>query len=360
MEMSWLPKRAGHWLFHCHFIAHISPEQHLREAAELPAAIAHLRTLGPDPGSHGSAHRFAFERMAGLMTGIVVSDPEGKGLREDATVTRRRLRLYANAREGYFGKHPAFGYVLQEGGEPPASDSIRIPGTPILLTRDEPVEVTIVSRVPHPISVHWHGMELDSYYDGVPGWSGLRDRIAQAIPPGDSFVVRFTPDRAGTFIYHTHAEEAEQLSSGLYGPLIVLEPGQLYDPGTDRIFLLGWGGPGADAPPFLNGSADPPPVELVRGKTYRFRFINITPSHNQRVRLLRGEDTAEWRRYGKDGAAYPAYQAIAVPADQFLGAGETYDFEMTPVVPELLTLEVTTFLRGGQPPTVMRVPVTVR
>ncbi|MFQ5689897.1 MAG: multicopper oxidase domain-containing protein [Gemmatimonadota bacterium] len=360
MSLGWLPKRPGHWLFHCHFIAHISPEQHLREAAGIEATLAHLEHPGPDPGDHRAAHRSAFAGMAGLMTGILVSDPAGKGLREDETARRRRLRLYANARDGYFGEDPAFSYVLQEGPEPPATDSIRIPGTPIFLTRNEPVEVTVINRIAHPISVHWHGIELDSYYDGVPGWSGLGDRIAPLIAPGDSFVVRFTPNRAGTFIYHTHAEEAEQLSSGLYGPLIVLEPGQVHDPETDRIFLLGWGGPGPEAPPYLNGSAEPPPVELTAGRAHRLRFINITPSNNQMVRLLSGDRVAEWRRVGKDGAGVSNDQAIVGPAEQFLGAGETYDFELTPATAGQLSLEVTTFMRGGRPPVVMKVPVRVR
>ena len=359
MSMSWLPKRAGHWLFHCHFIAHINRDQQLREAAELDAALTQMEHAA-DPGDHRAAHRPAFTGMAGLMTGIIVTDPNRIGLREDDTVERRRLRLYANEREGYFGDDPAFGFILQESPEPPPADSIRIPGTPLLLTRDEPVEVMVLNRVPHPISVHWHGIELDAYYDGVPGWSGLDGRIAPLITPGDSFVVRFTPDRAGTFIYHTHAEEAEQLSSGLYGPLIVLEPGQTYDPETDRIFLLGWGGPGEEAPPILNGSPEPGPVTLAGGVPHRFRFINITPSNNQQIRLLDGEALTEWRRVGKDGAAYPANQAVSVPAEQYMGAGETYDFEVDLTSGESMVLEVTTFLRRGRPPVVMNVPVQVR
>ena len=359
MSMSWLPKRAGHWLFHCHFIAHIAADQQLLEAVQLDAVLSRMEHAA-DPGDHRAAHRPAFSAMAGLITGIIVTDPDGIGLREDETVERRRLRLYANVREGYFGDDPAFGFILQEGPESPTADSIRIPGTPLLMTRDEPVEVLVLNRVPHPISVHWHGIELDAYYDGVPGWSGLGGRIAPLIAPGDSFVVRFTPDRAGTFIYHTHAEEAAQLSSGLYGPLIVLEPGQTYDAETDRIFLLGWGGPGGEAPPILNGNSEPDPVTLAGGVPHRFRFINITPSNNMQIRLLDGEALTEWRRVGKDGAAYPANQAVSVPAQQYFGAGETYDFEVNLASGETLVLEVTTFLRGGRPPVVMNVPVRVR
>ncbi len=359
MALSWLPKRPGHWLFHCHFIAHISPDQHVLDD---PSTIVHgAEGTYPDieDRGHEQLHEHAYQGMAGLMMGVLVRDPEGKGLREDPNAERRQLRIFANARDGYFGDDPGFGYILQEGPEPPALDSIRIPGTPIILTKDEPVEITVLNRTPVPITVHWHGIELDSYYDGIAGWSGAGSRLTPAIAASDSFVVRFTPDRAGTFIYHTHMEESAQLSSGLYAPLIVLEPGEDYDPDTDRIFLMGWGGPGNDAPPFLNGSAAPPPMDLEVGKTYRLRFINITPSNNQDIRLLTGEELSTWRRYGKDGADLAAHQAITVPSEQFLGAGETYDFEISPDQPEDLVLQITTRIPGRENPVTI-VPVRIR
>ena len=45
------------------------------------------------------------------------------------------------------------------------------------------------------------------------------------IAPGDSFTAEFTPPRPGTFIYHSHAHELVQIQGGLYGALIVVEPG---------------------------------------------------------------------------------------------------------------------------------------
>ena len=59
------------------------------------------------------------------------------------------------------------------------------------------------------------------------------------IAPGGSFVVRLTPPRAGTFIYHTHVHDYRQLTSGLYGPLLVVEPGERWDPATDHVVVLG-------------------------------------------------------------------------------------------------------------------------
>jgi len=71
-------------------------------------------------------------------------------------------------------------------------------------------------------------MELDSYYDGVHGWSGSGQQSAPVIEPNGLFTVRFTPPRSGTFIYHTHLHDYRQLPMGLYGPMIVIDPDQSF------------------------------------------------------------------------------------------------------------------------------------
>ncbi|MEX2153780.1 MAG: hypothetical protein WD825_10620 [Gemmatimonadaceae bacterium] len=88
--------------------------------------------------------------------------------------------------------------------------------------------------------------------------------------------VRFTPPRAGTFIYHTHVNEMRQQRAGLSGALLVLEPGARYDPGTDIVLMLST--PRRESEQrtiLLNGSATPAPLELRVGTRYRFRLINI-------------------------------------------------------------------------------------
>ena len=66
------------------------------------------------------------------------------------------------------------------------------------------------------------------------GWGGAGEQMAPPIEPGQAFIARFVPPRAGTFIYHTHWHNFLQLTGGLYGPLIVLQPGQKLDPETDK------------------------------------------------------------------------------------------------------------------------------
>lgn len=98
-----------------------------------------------------------------------------------------------------------------------------IPGAPLVLRRGEPVAIAVVTGSPRPTSIRWQGIELDSYVDGVSGWSGPAGRMTPQVESGDSLLVRFAPPRAGTFIYHSHFDEERQLASGLYGALVVLE-----------------------------------------------------------------------------------------------------------------------------------------
>ena len=119
-----------------------------------------------------------------------------------------------------------------------SSRNLTVPGPPLVLERGRPVEITIINQLHESTTVHWHGMELESYYDGVAGWGARGSEVTPAIEPGRSFRARFTPPRAGTFMYHTHLNDEEQLPAGLYGPLIVLEPRTLFDPSHDCVLML--------------------------------------------------------------------------------------------------------------------------
>jgi FtsP/CotA-like multicopper oxidase with cupredoxin domain len=224
------------------------------------------------------------------------------------------------------------GYLIQDGDAKETADPPPVPGAPLVLTRGEPTEITVVNQLHEQTSVHWHGIELESYSDGVPGWSGDSPQMTPPIPPGGSFVARMTPPRAGTFIYHTHWHDVPQLTSGLYGPLIVVEPGQKFDPAVDKIFIIGREGPDESVSPLLlNGSAQPPPLVLKAGTKYRLRFINIGTNDSVEVVMLPTDGKAtSWRAVAKDGWTLPPHQATLRPASQPITLGEAYDFEFVP------------------------------
>ena len=238
---------------------------------------------------------------------------------------------------------PELGYRLIPPGIDETTVPFTAPGPLLVLTRGEAVAIAVENHLATATTVHWHGIELESYYDGVPGWGNLGPQITPAIQPGETFIARFTPPRAGTFIYHTHLNDYEQLSTGLYGPIVVVEPGRPFDPATDKVFVLSRGGPDDDNDPLLvNGSATPPAQEWRQGVTYRLRFIGITPAPDVEVSMLRGETTLEWHPVAKDGAEFAARRA-PVPALQVVSPGETYDFEFTPAETGVLTLRALLF-----------------
>jgi FtsP/CotA-like multicopper oxidase with cupredoxin domain len=323
MAVTWVPEREGNWLFHCHIGFHAVPDAQLDPPAE-----------------HGHEHYSGDIRqhMAGLVMAITVR-PTGHPAAEVRDQVRR-VRLFVQEGKPRGRAPRAMSFVLQRGDTPPAPDSVDIPGQPLVLTRGEPADVTILNRLSEPTSVHWHGLELESWSDGVAGWSGMGPRVAPAIQPGDSFVARLSQPRAGTFIYHTHLNDFEQLTSGMYGGIVVLEPGQRFDPSTDHLYVAGWDGPDFRIDLVVNGDTLSPPTEFRVGVPHRLRFVNIGMAGRFRFRMLRDSTPVTWRSIAKDGADLPPSQATEGPATVRLGVGETADVLFTPMEPGVYRLEV--------------------
>jgi FtsP/CotA-like multicopper oxidase with cupredoxin domain len=343
ITFAWAPTRPGNWIYHCHFSGHLSS----------------LVSLDNDRGmmDMGALSHHASDRphqMYGLVLGIRVA-PRGPVL-ADRRVPRA-LRLEVREKPHVYGDHAGFAFVLDGTPEASNPDALPAPGSMLLLRRGERVAVTVVNHSQEPASVHWHGIELESYPDGVPGWSGGGSQILPSIAPGDSLTVRFTPPRSGTFMYHSHFNEEQQINSGLYAPIVVLDSGQTFDPETDRVLMFTSAGTVTNVitGPFprtlLNGQAEPPPMDLRAGTTYRFRLIDMTGDQNTIVSLLSGDKPVEWRAVAKDGAALPAHQATMRPATVYFDPGEIYDFEYTPKAAGNLAL------RFGLPPGPPGVPI---
>ena len=316
--MEWVPTRPGNWLVHCHMAGHISPYPVRPESAR-----AHD---GHDPSKH------AQQAMAGLVMGISVDDKRGLGQRAaelDARVQpAQHFRLIAGQR-GPAATWVPRGFVLQRDADP-APDSIEVPGAPLILHRGERTSITVVNRLSEFTAVHWHGMELQGQFDGVSGWSGFGKLTAPLMAPGDSFTVAFTPPRAGTFIYHTHMDEAQQLGNGMYGPLIVLEPGERFDQSTDHPILIGLVVVGDRHVTAINGRQRPDTMELLAGRTHRFRVINIGANNPLFVSLDSASGGERWRIVAKDGASLPPKRIREHAAPQQMGVGEAMDFLWDP------------------------------
>lgn len=322
MSTSWTPL-AGKWIFHCHLVAHFLPEMNLANALAAQPERVH---------EHGANH------MAGLVMGITVT---GQRPTIVSHGRRRKLRLLVRERPAANGLPAGFSYQIEESHKL-TPENVSSSGPPLVLERGRPVEITVVNQLREPTAVHWHGMELESYYDGVAGWGARGDSLTPSIEPGGSFQVRFTPPRSGTFIYHTHMNDHVQLYGGLCGPLIVVEPGTRFDPETDHVFLLNRNGTGElDAARLLNGSPDPPILHWRKGQPNRLRLIAINPNNPGVFSLVGPAGLLQWRAVAKDGAALPSAQAVMKESRQTVFVGETYDFEYQASAPGSVRLEIT-------------------
>lgn len=312
-DMSWTPDRAGNWLFHCHMMVHMMPP----------------RVLYPkDDHSAGHEEHEHTAGMGGLVIGLTVR-PDRNAPTLVAAKDSRKLQLEISENAD---KIPLYRVAVNDPKVVATPDPDQPPhllGPPLVLTRGEETEIEVKNMTTSPTAIHWHGIELESYYDGVPGWTGSGGRLSPPVAPGSSFVARMAPPRAGTFIYHTHWHDRQQLLNGMYGPLIVLEPGQAFDPEHDKIFIVSIG----DYAPFgemmlINGSPGPIPVALKVGTRYRLRFINITVNDSDvRVKLASKQVPVEWKIVAQDGAELPQALQTLAPADVALPVGSTLDVE---------------------------------
>lgn len=105
------------------------------------------------------------------------------------------------------------------------------PGPTIEVVEGDRVRIFVTNRLPEKTSIHWHGQRLPNGMDGV---SGLTQ---PAILPGKTFVYEFVAKRAGTFMYHPHADEMTQMAMGLMGSWIT-HPKDPKFMAVDRDFIF--------------------------------------------------------------------------------------------------------------------------
>ena len=152
-----------------------------------------------------------------------------------------------------------------------------VPGPVLVVRQGDSVVINFTNDGTTPDSIHLHGVhDIPVSMDGVGGIS------QPLVPPGGRFVYRFVADQPGTFIYHSHDDEA-MLDSGLYGAIVV-EPSapRANERGFAHDFLemiSSWQIQSAAENHFtLNGKEYPStrPLEVRAGERFRIRWINIS------------------------------------------------------------------------------------
>jgi FtsP/CotA-like multicopper oxidase with cupredoxin domain len=181
----------------------------------------------------------------------------------------------------------------------------RAPGPPLRLREGRPVSIEVVNAGGYDNLVHWHGLQIPSFYDGAT------EEGSTLIRSGESFVYRFTPRPAGTRWYHSHAMAMTDLNKGTYTGefgFLIVEPAS-GDPGRyDQEVMLAahhWDGAWVSiqdmrkGPPPDNGLevmyhaatlgerllGHGEPIRVKRGQRVLFRLLNASASMNVRLAL---------------------------------------------------------------------------
>jgi FtsP/CotA-like multicopper oxidase with cupredoxin domain len=156
------------------------------------------------------------------------------------------------------------------------------PGPTIEVVEGDRVRIFVTNKLPEHTSIHWHGQRLPNGMDGVNG-------LTQApIPPGKTFVYEFVAQRAGTFMYHPHADEMVQMAMGMMGFWVTHPKDPKFAPvDRDFVFLLN----AYDIDP---GSATPRVMTMLDFNLWTFNSrvfpgIDAMPVHlGDRVRIRIG------------------------------------------------------------------------
>jgi FtsP/CotA-like multicopper oxidase with cupredoxin domain len=170
----------------------------------------------------------------------------------------------------------------------------QVPGPIIEAKQGVPIEIEFTNRLSEPTLIHWHGLRVPASMDGTQA-------TQRPIQPGETFTYKFTPPDAGTFWYHPHANETEQLEKGLYGAFIVRGD---EEPVVDREQILVFDDVNADKAGrlakfggfrerhdgregdirLINGKAEPE-LSIAAGQIERWRIINASSARYIRLSL---------------------------------------------------------------------------
>ena len=243
----------------------------------------------------------------------------------------------------------------------------QIPGPILEFTEGEYAVINVTNKMDVETSIHWHGMLLPNFYDGVPYLS------TPPIEPGHTLKYEFAIKQSGTYWYHSHTMLQEQ--SGIYGSFVIHPKENALEYDKELVLMLSdwtnekpmdvlrnlkraneWYG-------IRKGTATPLnqvikrgafgaqldfwrqrmegadiadvyyPAFLINGEQ-KVEYPELEPGEKIRLRIINGgASTSFWMTFGgEDPLLVSADGLDIVPVKKnktFIGVAETYDFILT-------------------------------
>jgi FtsP/CotA-like multicopper oxidase with cupredoxin domain len=210
-----------------------------------------------------------------------------------------------------------------------------VPGPVIKAKKGDTVVVKVSNKLDEPTIIHWHGIRLLSGMDGTSD-------VQSPIPAGGEFEYRFEVPDAGTFWYHSHENETEQMERGMYGALVVEDEN---DPRVDaeKIFMIDdmklsddhafrkgnilqrWieRHDGRQGETTLINGKEKPKISMHAGQVERWRFINASSARYFHLNL----GGLPFRIMASDGGLLEQLQEVT---ELLIVPGERYDLVVGP------------------------------
>ena len=105
-----------------------------------------------------------------------------------------------------------------------------IPGPVLEFNEGDLAIINVTNKMDEETSVHWHGLILPNFYDGVPYLT------TPPIEPGTTFQYRIPINQSGTYWYHSHTMLQEQ--KGVYGSIMIQPKEKTLDYDKDLVVVL--------------------------------------------------------------------------------------------------------------------------
>lgn len=105
-----------------------------------------------------------------------------------------------------------------------------IPGPTLHFTEGDYAVIYVTNKMDVETSVHWHGLLVPNFMDGVPYLS------TPSILPGTTFKYEFPIKQSGTYWYHSHTMLQEQ--RGVYGSIVIDDPEEAREYDSELVLVL--------------------------------------------------------------------------------------------------------------------------
>ncbi len=242
-----------------------------------------------------------------------------------------------------------------------------IPGPILDFNEGEYAVILVKNNMDVETSIHWHGMLLPNFHDGVPYLT------TPPIEPGKTFKYEFAIKQNGTYWYHSHTMLQEQ--SGVFGSIVIHPKEKTLEYDKELVLILSdWTNEkpmdvlrflkrGTEWYNIKKGTATPLnqviargafgaqidfwrqrmegadiadiyyPAFLINGEK-SMEYPDFKPGEIIRLRIIDGAaSTSFWMTFGGETPSLVSADGIdVVPVKKnktFIGVAETYDFIVT-------------------------------